>query len=200
MIVFNRVSFFSLILILTISLPVTTQAQKSMDDDPPTLIKHLRNELQQEDPKRQEAALMDVIALANCTESCTVNLHSIQDKPLNIEGETGKGAVVDLTALRSDLLNTYRKSPTESHRLMALSALIRVGDDKTLEKLLRKRPFQSDKVRRATEMGLAQFYLEKYPELMEEARHTGQLTIRDVRRAKALRVKAEKKVAAQTNP
>jgi hypothetical protein len=199
MIAVHRVSLFALTLTLIIGLSVPTQAQRSTDDDPPTLLKHLRNELQQEDLMRREAALMDIIALANCEESCTVSLHSIQDKPLNIEGETGKGAVVDLTALRSDLLNTYRKSPADAHRLMALSALLRIGDDKTLEKLLQKRPFQSDKVRRVTEMGLAQFYLEKYPELMEQATHTGQLSIRDVKRAKALRVKAEKKVAVQSN-
>jgi hypothetical protein len=199
MIAVHRVSLFALTLTLIIGLSVPTQAQRSTDDDPPTLLKHLRNELQQEDLMRREAALMDISALANCEESCTVSLHSIQDKPLNIEGETGKGAVVDLTALRSDLLNTYRKSPADAHRLMALSALLRIGDDKTLEKLLQKRPFQSDKVRRVTEMGLAQFYLEKYPELMEQATHTGQLSIRDVKRAKALRVKAEKKVAVQSN-
>lgn len=173
------------------------QADSSLltTDDPPTLIQHLRNELQQKDPVRREYALMDAIALANCPTSCTLGLNSIQGKQIKIENNDGAGSVVDLTALLPALLDTYRKGPADGHRLMALSALVRIGDEKTLERLTRERSTQSKRMNETTSRGLAAFYLAKYPELQDGLSRSGRLSVSDVEKAKAVRVRLARKNA-----
>jgi len=177
----------------------TAQANSSplMTDDPPTLIQHLRSELQQKDPVRREYALMDVIALANCPTSCTLSLNSVQGKQIKIENNDGAGSVVDLTALLPALLDTYRKGPADGYRLMALSALVRIGDEKTLERLASERGTQSKAMSEQTSRSLAAFYLAKYPELEKGLSRTGRLSVRDVEKAKAVRVRLARKAAAQ---
>lgn len=179
--------------------PAQSVAQST--DGPPTLITHLRSELQAKDPMRRQLALLDVNTLAHCTGSCTVSLRSIQDKKIRIENETGMGSVVDLEALVPDLLESYRRGPADGHRLLALSALLHVGNEKGLERLIDEGAFQSDHVRQATQRGLAAFYLEKYPELTERTLRTKRLSLDDVTRAKALRMKKVKmmKTAEESN-
>jgi hypothetical protein len=144
---------------------------------------------------QRESALIDVIALATCPETCTVNFRSIEEKKLTISDETGTGGVVELNALVPDLLDTYRSGPADGHRLLALSALINIGNETALEQLIEEGARQSDKTNRATQRSLAAFYLEKYPELMERTLKTNRLSMDDVRRAKAVRVKRAMKAA-----
>lgn len=172
--------------------PTGAVAQSSADS-PPTLVKHLRSELQSKDSMRRQLALLDVNALVHCRATCTISLRSIQDKRIRIENETGMGSVVDLDALIPDLLESYRSGPADGHRLLALSALLHVGNEKALERLIDEGASQSAKLERATHHGLASFYLEKYPELTERALRTSRLSMDDVTRAKALRVKKAKK-------
>ncbi len=173
--------------------PTRTVAQSSTDA-PSSLITHLRSELQAKDAMRRSLALVDINALTLCSASCTIALRSMQDKNIGIENETGGGSVVELEALVPDLLESYREGPTDGHRLAAMSALLRIGNEQSLEQLIQKSASQSAKVDRATQRGLASFYLEKYPELSEQVLRTKRLSIDEVREAKALRVKREKKV------
>lgn len=177
----------------------TVQAAPSPQttDDPPTLIQHLRNELQQKDPVRREYALMDAIALANCSTSCTVSLNSVQGKRIKIENNDGAGSVVDLTALLPSLLDTYRKGPADGHRLMALSALVRIGDEKTLQRLAEERNTQSKEMNKTTSRSLAAFYLAKYPELGDGLSRSGRLSVSDVEKAQAVRVRLARKANKQ---
>ena len=63
----------------------------STADDPPTLINHLRTELRSTDAERQDRALSDVVALASCTDRCTVSLQSAEDRALRVENEADVG-------------------------------------------------------------------------------------------------------------
>jgi hypothetical protein len=156
------------------------------------LVKHLRKELQSKNAMRRQMALLDVNVLAHCRESCTVNLQSIQGKQIRIENEAGAGTVVDLDGLIPALLKNYRRGPADGHRLLALSALLHIGNEKALDQLVAQEGEQSKAVERATQRGLAGFYLEKYPELMTRAQRTQRLTLDDVARAKALRMRRSK--------
>lgn len=161
--------------------------------DPPTLIKHLRTDLQSRNASTREAALIDVIALANCTSTCTIALRSVDEKRIRIENASGKGTVVDLTVLVPDLIETYRTGPVDGHRLLALSALIHVGNETALEQLIGESARQSDRVERGTHRMLVAHYLSRYPELAEAVTRTKTLSIEEVWRAEALRVKAAKR-------
>jgi hypothetical protein len=158
--------------------------------DPPTLIKHLQAELRSSDFSNREAALVDIVALANCVRTCTIALQSVDKRKVRIQNETDAGTVVDLTALIPDLLATYRTGPVDGHRLLALAALLHIGNERALEQLVGESARQSDGIRKDTHRKLVGFYLARYPELAEQATRTRTLSIEDVRRAKALRVKA----------
>ncbi|PQJ33406.1 hypothetical protein BSZ35_01250 [Salinibacter sp. 10B] len=161
--------------------------------EPLTLIKHLRTELGSKDDARQERALIDVIALASCQESCTVFLQSAMNRKVRIANESGTGNVVDLDALTPGLLRAYRSGPGDGHKLLALSALINVGNQKALEKLIEEKDAQSADVQRVTNMSLASFYFAKYPDLTERSIRRRSLTLDDVQRAEVLRVRAERR-------
>lgn len=167
--------------------------------DPPSLIKHLRTEISSNDAARQQNALLDVIVLSKCEASCTVTFLSIPDKMLRVENESGAGTAIDLDALVPDLMKAYRSGPADGHRLLALSALINIGNDKALEQLATessdRSSQQSDRVTKTTQRSLAAFYLEKYPELTERAMRNKTFSIEDVRRAETVRVKLAKKEA-----
>jgi len=167
--------------------------------DPPTLIKHLRTEMNSKNAMRQESALMDVISLANCTSTCIVDLHSIQNKQIRIENDTDAGSIVDLEALAPDLLNLYRRGPTDGHRLLALSALITIGNETAIEALVQDgsstRHRQSQRVASRTQKSLTSFYLARYPELTERALRTNIFSLDDVQKVKATRARAAKKAA-----
>lgn len=193
-----RTTFRSLLLLAGLALGIgllvfPTDATAQDTNDPPTLIKHLRNELNAKDPMRRQMALIDINTLGLCRGSCTVSLHTAQGKKIRIEDETGMGSVVDLDALIPDLLKSYHRGPTDGHRLIALSALIHIGNEEALERLLHEEEFTSKAVRQATQQGLAAFYLEKYPELRERAARTRRLTLDEVAQAKAYRMRRAKK-------
>lgn len=192
----NTTPFFAALLLgMSLSaVPIQAVAQSS-SDGPPTLVTHLRSELQAKDSMRRQMALLDINTLAHCTTSCNVSLRSVQDKQIRIENETGTGALVDLDVLVPDLLTSYRQGPADGHRLLALSALLQIGNERSLEQLLDEEASQSARVDKATQAGLASFYLEKYPELMERTMRTNRLSIDDVAKAKAFRVKKAKKTA-----
>lgn len=184
---------FAAALFGTVLFTVPVQQSVAKTDDPPSLIEHLRSELQSDDAMQRERALVDVIALSGCTETCTVSLQSIEEKRLSIANETGTGAVVELTNLVPDLIEVYRNGPADGHRLLALSALINIGNAQALERLVEEGDSQSEEMKRATHKSLAAFYLAKYPELMERSVKTKSLSIEDVRRAEILRVRKLKK-------
>ena len=159
----------------------------------PTLIKHLRTELGSKDDVRQERALIDVIALSRCEASCMVSLQSATNRQVRIANESGVGNVVDLDALAPELLRCYRSGPADGHKLLALSALINLGNEKALERLVGEKETQSSRVREVTDLSLAGFYLAKYPELIEQTKRRRFLTLDDVERARVLRLKRAKK-------
>jgi hypothetical protein len=80
----------------------------------------------------------------------------------------------------------------DGHRLLALSALVNIGNERALEQLIDEGARQSKKTNRATQRSLAAFYLTKYPELMKRTMKTNRLSMDDVHRAKALRVRQMK--------
>lgn len=172
-----------------LAFPLEATAQ---DDGQPTLVKHLRSELKAKDAERRHMALVDINTLAHCGESCTVNLQTVQGKRVQFESDAGKGSVVDLDGLVPDLLESYRRGPADGHRLLALSALLHIGNERALERLIEEETPQSKGVKRATQRGLASFYLTKYPELMKRAVRTRQLSLDDVAEAKAYRMRKAK--------
>ena len=183
-----------------LTFPTGSSAQ-SMTDDPSPLVKHLQNKLQSQNSMRQESALVDVIALTTCHGTCAISFQSVnkknKQKILTFANEAGTGYEVDLKALIPDLMEAYRSGPADGHRLLALSALINIGDAKTLERLVDEGARQSGAMNDATQRSLAAFYLEKYPALRNRAVRTGTITLDDVRRAEAIHVKRTKKIAKQ---
>ena len=180
---------------LTFTGSLAYAAPSSENDTPlvqtnPTLIEHLRTEIRDRDPDRRESALVDVIALAACQTPCTVQMRSFPGESIRIAD-----AANTLAGLGPDLFRAYRSGPTDQHRLLALSALINIGNAKALEQLIDEGARQSEGVNRTTQRSLAAFYLQKYPELRNRTLRSGQISLYDVRRAEALRVKRAKKAA-----
>ena len=193
----------SLLLVLSLLLagglflfPVSSVAQSSMDG-PSTLVEHLQKNLQSKnyDYSKREAALIDIVGLAACADQCTVTLRSVSKKQLRAIKQMGTGSTLDLNALVPDLLESYRSGPADGHRLLALSALINIGNEEALDQLVDEGARQSENVNRSTQRSLANFYLEKYPKLRNRARHTRQLSLDDVGRARAVEVRRAKKAA-----
>lgn len=158
----------------------------------PTLMKHLRTELQIDDPTRRHNALLDVVALTKCPESCTISMNSASIKKLHIQNETGLGTAIDLDPLIPVLLKTYRSDPNDGYRFMALSALLNIGNDKALNQLIVDSAFQPTHVKQMTHRRIAAFYLTMYPELTESTYRSKNLQMNDVVRAKAARAKLAK--------
>jgi hypothetical protein len=129
------------------------------------------------DPDRREKALVDIVALAACQSACTVQL---QSRP----GETVRLRDGDLTGLGPALLRVYRAGPTDAHRLLALSALMNVGDEASIDVLVDKPAPVSYKLARTTQRHLSAFYLDRYPELRRQVRRTGTFSLDDVKIAR----------------
>lgn len=184
-----------------LALPLVANASLATLDpsNPPSLIKHLRSELNSNDDVRQTRALIDVISLAGCVETCTVSLQSAHDKKVRLENESGTGSLVELDALVPDLLKVYRNGPADGSRLLALSALINIGDAKSLEMLIDEGASKSDVVQKQTQRSLANYYLTKYPELVQDAIDKKTFSVEDVRRAETVRVKLAKREAKMGN-
>lgn len=191
---FYRVGLLVSLAALLLTGPLFAQSTSG----PPTLIKHLRAEINSNDAMRQSNALVDVITLAGCTSTCTVGLHSIENRKLRIENDTEMGAVVDFDALAPDIMEVYRTGSSDGHRLLALSALIKIGNETTLEQLVNEGTSasnrQSTRVSQQTQRSIATYYLEKYPELIERAKRKKTFSLDDVRRAEGVRVKVARKM------
>ena len=122
-----------------------------------------------------------------------------------VENESGAGTAIDLDALVPDLMKAYRSGPADGHRLLALSALINIGNTRALEQLATdssdRSSQQSGRVNSATQRALVAHYLEMYPELTERAMRNMTFSIEDAQRAETVRgklAKKEAKAAAQS--
>jgi len=156
--------------------PTEDEALRARVD--PVLLEHLRTEIRDRDPDRREKALVDVVALAACQSACTVQLKSLS-------GETARVHDGDLTGLGPALLRIYRAGPTDEHRLLALSALMNVGDEASIDALIGKPVPVSFELARTTQRYISAFYLDRYPELQNRARRTGTFSLDDVKIARA---------------
>ncbi len=151
---------------------------------PPTLAEYLRAGLRSNDAVRRENALIDAVALSNCSASCRVQFRSIPGKTLRIDNDLGFGTASDLNSLTPDLVTVYRSGPTDGHRLLALSALINIGNERALERLLDASIAVSPRVHRVTQKSLTSFYLAKYPDLTQRTLRRGTFSLDDVERAR----------------
>lgn len=156
----------------------------------PGIIDHLRNEIRDRDPDRQENALVDVIALAACQGSCDVQLQSRPGESARIDG-----ASMDLDRLGPALLHAYRYGATDQHRLLAIAALINVGNEKSIDALIETPTPVSEKVARTTQRHITSFYLDRYPELRRRVQRTGTVSLDDVAWARARHERALRKQA-----
>ena len=114
-----------------------------------------------------------------------VALQSDGNNTIRIETESTVGRPIELASLTPDVLSVYRHGPTPGHRLLALSALLNIGDEQALERVVDLKDDQPTRVETPTNRTLAAYYLNRYPELSEPTFRTGRLSIEDVRRAQA---------------
>lgn len=114
-----------------------------------------------------------------------VALQSDGGNTIRIETESTVGRPIDLASLTPDVLSLYRDGPTPGHRLLALSALLNIGDEQALERVVDLKDDQPTRVETATNRTLAAYYLNRYPKLSEPTFRTERLSIEDVRRAQA---------------
>ena len=175
--------------------PVPLAWTPPLDTTPTTLIEHLRTELRAKDTLRQQNALVDVIALASCRAACSVTLRSASDKDVRIEHEPGVPAVLNLTALVPDLMRSYRFSPNDGTQLLALSALINVGNERSIEALVGTRLKKSARVEKTTQRSITAFFLDRYPELNDQAVRNGTLSLTDVAKVRQQRARDARKLA-----
>ena len=154
----------------------------------PDLIAHLRTEIRDRNPDRRENALVDVIAMAACQASCTVQLRSLPGNGIRVNDTENT-----LARLGPDLLRAYRSGPTDQHRLLALSALMNVGDEARLDALVDTPVPVSYELVRTTQRHISAFYLDRYPELRHRVRRTGTFSLDDVQRVRITRARAAKK-------
>jgi predicted component of type VI protein secretion system len=77
--------------------------------------------------------------------------------------------------------------------LLALSALINIGDPASLERVVSEGARQSEVVQRATNRSLVAFYLDQYPELAERAHSRKEITLQAVRQAESVRMRGIEK-------
>jgi hypothetical protein len=134
-----------------------------------------------------DQALTDIVALAGCTDTCVVALQSDGDNTIRIENESDVGHPIDLASLTPNVLSVYRDGPTPGHRLLALSALLKIGDEQALERVVDLKDEQPNRVEAATNRSLAAYYLDRYPELTTPTFRAERLSIEEVRRAQAAR-------------
>jgi hypothetical protein len=164
---------------------------------PPSLVDHLRTELQSKEAERRQNALADVTMLTACPASCTVALHSLPGQSLRIENETTLGSVIDMSALLPNLQHIYRRDRSDELRLQALTALFQIGNEKSIETLVTVPAQSSDRVAKQTQRGLVAFYLDRYPELTEKALRRGTFSLDDVRTARLRQERMQKKLERQ---
>ncbi|MFP4229475.1 MAG: hypothetical protein ACLFTE_11705 [Salinivenus sp.] len=158
-----------------------------------SLIDYLRTELRAKDDARRQNALTDIMALASCSASCTVSFRSFPGHTVRIENETGMGSVVDLTALLRDVERVYRRDRSDEVRLQALDALIGIGNEPTLERLINSPASSSSHVAKHTQRKLVGFYLDRYPELNDRAFQRGTFSLDDIETVRLQRKRMERR-------
>jgi hypothetical protein len=186
----NRALFgatLALAALLLVGLPEASAVAGPGPDAPPSLTDHLREELRSQEPERLNRALTDIVALAGCEDACVVALQSDHENTIRIENESDVGHPIDLASLTPDVLSVYRDGPTPGHQLLALSALLQIGDEQALERVVDLKDEQPGRVEAATNRSLAAYYLDRYPELSTPTFRAKQLSIEEVRRAQAAR-------------
>ena len=146
------------------------------------------------DATRQERALIDVVALSQCTASCTIKMSSLPMRKIRIDNDTGAGSVANLTILTPVLTRIYRVGPTDELRLLALSALLNIGDETSLDAVVEHVASVSPRVKTVTHRGLSTFFLTKYPELNMRISRNGTLALDDIHVARA---RAERQMRKQ---
>lgn len=177
----------TLALLLAGALPANATLPYIPPEDAPvavSLIDHLHAELRSKDALRRQNALRDVMALAACPASCTVSFRSLPGKTLRIENEMGVGSVLDLSALASDVSRIYYRDRNDEARLQALDALLSIGNDRSLERLIERPARSSAHVHKMTQRGVARYFMDKYPTLKKQGLSRGTFSLDDVKRAR----------------
>jgi hypothetical protein len=128
--------------------------------------------------------MMDVIVLANCPLACTVRLLSFPTKVIHVYSDPDFGSVIDVSALVPDLVWVYRTGSTDGMRLLALAALLHIGDEASLEDLLFGPADVSPRVAVDSRKHIISFFLGLYPDLKEGVTRTGRLSQRDLHLAR----------------
>jgi len=192
----SLVIFLALLLIGGLTNAGTAVAISPVPSSPAlsTLSEHLRSELRSMDATRQERALIDVVALSQCTASCTIKMSSLPMRKIRIDNDTGAGSVANLTILTPVLTRIYRVGPTDELRLLALSALLNIGDETSLDAVVEHVASVSPRVKTVTHRGLSTFFLTKYPELNMRISRNGTLALDDIHVARA---RAERQMRKQ---
>lgn len=192
----SLVIFLALLLIGGLTNAGTAVAISPLPSSPAlsTLSEHLRSELRSMDATRQERALIDVVALSQCTASCTIKMSSLPMRKIRIDNDTGAGSVANLTILTPVLTRIYRVGPTDELRLLALSALLNIGDETSLDAVVEHVASVSPRVKTVTHRGLSTFFLTKYPELNMRISRNGTLALDDIHVARA---RAERQMRKQ---
>lgn len=149
-----------------------------------SLIDHLHAELRSKDAVRRQYALDDVVALASCSASCTVSFRSLPGKMIRVENETGIGSLIDLTALLPDVEKIYYTDRSDERRLQALDALLSIGNERSMKRLINRPARSSAHVHKMTQQGVARYFVDKYPALRESALRRGFFSLDDVDRAR----------------
>ena len=177
---------------ITQATPIRVESQSSS-----SLINHLHTQLQSNAPMRRHLALLDISGLANSPGDFRTNLATVQNRQFHfvdhVEVETGE--IMDLTPLVPALVESYYRGP-DHHRLLALSALTGIGDEKALAMIVEDDGSPSFEIGQAARQHLSAYYLAQYPELTKKAGMTGEISLRDIDRLKRTRArKAEKALA-----
>lgn len=149
-----------------------------------SLIDHLHTELRSKDALRRQNALEDVKALASCSASCTISFRSLPGKTIRIENETGMGSVLDLTTLLPDVERIYYTDRSDERQLQALDALLSIGNEQSLERLIANPGRHSAHVQKMTQQGISAFFMDKYPPLKDMALRRGTFSLDDIEAAR----------------
>lgn len=148
------------------------------------LVEHLRTYIRSDDSVLREYALVDVTTLANCRGSCSIKLQTLAGRRLRIQNNTYIRTMVDLNGLVPDLLWAYGTGPSDGLRILALSGLLRIGNEASLELLISARRDVSPFVERVTQRGIATFFVERYPHLRPHREASATISLADIRRAR----------------
>lgn len=184
-----------LVALLPPILPATATPTHAPSDlaTPRSLTDHLHAELRSKDALRRQNALEDVMTLAACSASCSISFRSLPGKMIRIENEMGIGPVIDLTTLLPDVERIYYRDRSDEMRLQALDALLSIGNERSMERLVTTPARSSAHVREMTQRGVARYFMDKYPSLEKQALRRGDFTLDDVERARKQQERMERR-------